>query len=64
MDVTSSHDWFVIFDTLPNVVCIEPQSGPPNGINDGLVAPVAMVRPGQPITLVTTWRLTRGRPPG
>jgi galactose mutarotase-like enzyme len=61
IDLSSSHPWFVVFDELPDFICIEPQSGPPNGINDGLVAPVTLVAPGQPLELVNEWRVTRGR---
>ena len=64
IDLSSSHPWFVVFDELPDFICIEPQSGPPNGINDGLVAPVTLVAPGQPLELVNEWRDTRGQPEG
>lgn len=64
IDLSSSHPWFVVFDELPDFICIEPQSGPPNGINDGLVAPVALVAPGQPLRLENEWRVTRGQPEG
>ena len=64
IDLSSSHPWFVVFDELPDFICIEPQSGPPNGINDGLVAPVTLVAPGQPLELVNEWRVTRGQPEG
>lgn len=64
IDVSSSHPWFVVFDELPDFICIEPQSGPPNGINESPVAPVTVIGPGQPLTLVNEWRLTRGQPAG
>ena len=60
IDLVSSHPWFVVFDELPDFICIEPQSGPPNGINNGLVAPVTIVAPGQPLELVNEWQVTRG----
>jgi aldose 1-epimerase len=64
IDLTSSHPWFVVFDELSDFICIEPQTGPPNGINDGIVAPVTIVAPGQPLELVNEWQVTRGRPGG
>ena len=64
IDLTSSHPWLVVFDELPDFICIEPQSGPPNGINDAPLAPVTIVAPGQPLALVNTWRVTRGQPGG
>ena len=64
IDITSSHPWFVVFDELADFICIEPQSGPPNGINDSPLAPVTVVGPGQSLTLVNEWRLTRGQPGG
>ena len=62
IDVTSSHPWFVVFDELADFICIEPQSGPPNGINDSLVAPATIVDDEQPLTLTNDWRIRRGRP--
>ncbi|MDP1879186.1 MAG: hypothetical protein Q8M17_16680 [Actinomycetota bacterium] len=55
VDVQSDGSWFVVFDQLPMATCIEPQSGPPNGVNDGLGAPVPMAVPGRPHTQVTRW---------
>ena len=64
IELTSSHPWFVVFDELPDFICIEPQSGPPNGINDGIVAPVTIVVPGQPLELVNEWQVIRAQPGG
>jgi aldose 1-epimerase len=64
IDISSSHPWFVVFDELADYICIEPQSGPPNGINDSQVAPVTVVAPGEPLSLVNEWRITRGQPAG
>ncbi len=64
IDLSSSHPWFVVFDGLPDYICIEPQSGPPNGINDGIVAPVTIVVPGQPLELVNEWQVIRAQPGG
>ena len=64
IELSSSHPWFVVFDELPDYICIEPQSGPPNGINDGIVAPVTIVAPGQPLELVNEWQVIRAQPGG
>ena len=64
IDISSSHPWFVVFDELADFICIEPQSGPPNGINDSQVAPVTVVAPGEPLSLVNEWRITRAQPAG
>ena len=61
VQIESSAPWFVVFDMLPRYLCIEPQSGPPNGVNDGLGEPIAWARPGAPVALETVWRLTRAR---
>jgi aldose 1-epimerase len=64
IDISSSRPWFVVFDELADFICIEPQSGPPNGINDSQVAPVTVVGPGEPLSLVNEWRITRAQPAG
>lgn len=58
VEVTSSHDWFVVFDERPASVCIEPQSGPPNGVNESALAPVFVVTPERSLALDTMWRIT------
>lgn len=64
IEIESSAPWFVVFDMLPGFLCVEPQSGPPNGVNDGLGAPIGWSRPGQPLVLDTTWRIRRAPQPG
>lgn len=64
LETHSSAPWFVVFDMRPEAVCLEPQSGPPNGVNDGLGDPIARARPGQPVVLETVWRLSRESPRG
>lgn len=59
--VENSHPWFVVFDELPDAVCIEPQTNAPNAMNTRVVAPCEMVRPGEPLVLVTRWRVERDR---
>ena len=57
IDIVNDSPWFVVFDQLPDAVCVEPQSGPPDGVNAGLIEPIAMAAPGQPHVLTTTWRM-------
>ena len=59
LDVESSHPWFVVYDGQPGFICVEPQTGPPNGINDALVEPVSLVSPDRPLVLSTRWTITR-----
>lgn len=56
--IESSAPWFVVFDMLPGYLCIEPQSGPPNGVNDGMGDPIGRALPDQPLVLDTVWRLS------
>ena len=62
IDIDSDGTWFVMFDELPAAVCIEPQSGPPNGLNDGLGQPIPVAAPGRPHELTTRW-IMRDDPP-
>ncbi len=43
--------WVVVFDELEDVVCLEPQTAPPDGLGPG--API--VRPGHPREANVTW---------
>ena len=62
IDIVNDAPWFVIFDQLPDAVCVEPQSGPPNGINDALVDMIPTAAPGQPHRMVTTWTMRDALP--
>ncbi|MFF3766140.1 aldose 1-epimerase [Streptomyces sp. NPDC001922] len=55
LTVTSRGEWVVIYDEQPEAICVEPQSGPPNGLN---TAP-RLVTPVQPLEMATTWRWRR-----
>ena len=63
IETENSHPWYVVFDELPNFICIEPQTGPADGLS-GRHAPVAMVTPDQPLVMRTRWRITRGQQEG
>ncbi|GAC70082.1 hypothetical protein [Gordonia soli] len=49
--VESDARWVVVYDERPGVVCVEPQTGPPDGINS---AP-EMVLPGTELVVTTNW---------
>jgi aldose 1-epimerase len=53
--VTSPAEWVVLYDEQPEAVCVEPQSGPPNGLNSlpHLVTPI------EPLEISTTWTWER-----
>jgi aldose 1-epimerase len=58
IEVENDAPWYVVFDELPDAVCLEPQSGPPNGVNDGLGYAIPTAAPGRPHVMTTTWRMT------
>lgn len=49
--VTSRAEWVVVYDGQPDAVCVEPQSGPPNGLNTH----PQLVTPISPLELTTEW---------
>ncbi|MFF8309588.1 aldose epimerase family protein [Streptomyces lydicus] len=49
--VTSRAEWVVVYDEQEAAVCVEPQSGPPNGLN---TAP-RLVTPIDPLEISMTW---------
>lgn len=51
----------VLFDRLPDVLCLEPQTGPPDAARLGLAAELS---PGESSTLACTWAWTTGGEPG
>ncbi|MBT2453586.1 aldose 1-epimerase [Streptomyces sp. ISL-86] len=53
--ITSRDEWVVIYDEQPEAVCVEPQSGPPNGLN---TLP-RLVTPVDPLEISTTWTWRR-----
>ncbi|MBL1066013.1 aldose 1-epimerase [Streptomyces sp. 7-21] len=55
LTVTSRAEWVVIYDEVPEAVCVEPQSGPPNGLNTH----PRLVTPIQPLEIATTWTWRR-----
>ncbi|OII62722.1 aldose epimerase [Streptomyces sp. CC53] len=55
LTVTSPEQWVVVYDEQEAAVCVEPQSGPPNGLN---TAP-RLVTPIEPLETATTWTWRR-----
>ncbi|WP_282090757.1 aldose 1-epimerase [Streptomyces tendae] len=55
LKVTSREQWVVVYDEQEAAVCVEPQTGPPNGLN---TLP-RLVTPLEPLEATTTWRWTR-----
>ena len=55
LKVTSRAAWVVLYDEQPEAVCVEPQSGPPNGLN---TLP-RLVTPIDPLEIATTWTWRR-----
>lgn len=55
LTVRSRSEWVVVYDEQDEAVCVEPQSGPPNGLN---TAP-RLVTPIDPLEMTTTWSWTR-----
>ncbi|GAB2583465.1 aldose 1-epimerase [Streptomyces capparidis] len=53
--VTSRAEYVVVYDEQSDALCVEPQSGPPNGLN---TLP-RLVTPIDPLELSTTWRWRR-----
>ncbi|MFJ8198857.1 aldose 1-epimerase [Streptomyces sp. NPDC096152] len=53
--VTSPEEWVVVYDEQDAAVCVEPQTGPPNGLN---TLP-RLVTPLEPLEATTTWAWRR-----
>lgn len=51
LNVSSRAEWVVLYDEQPAAVCVEPQSGPPNGLN----SLPRFVTPIEPLEIATTW---------
>ncbi|MET7378991.1 aldose 1-epimerase [Streptomyces sp. NPDC005526] len=53
--VTSPEEWVVVYDEQDAAVCVEPQTGPPDGLN---TLP-RLVTPLEPLEATTTWAWRR-----
>ncbi|CAM5715879.1 aldose epimerase [Streptomyces hirsutus] len=55
LKVTSREEWVVVYDEQSEAVCVEPQTGPPNGLNTH----PRLVTPLEPLEATTTWTWRR-----
>ncbi|MER6158781.1 aldose 1-epimerase [Streptomyces sp. NPDC001868] len=55
LKVASREEWVVIYDEQAEAVCVEPQTGPPNGLNTH----PRLVTPIDPLEATTTWSWRR-----
>ncbi|MEV7789345.1 aldose 1-epimerase [Streptomyces sp. NPDC088106] len=55
LKVTSREEWVVVYDEQREAVCVEPQTGPPDGLNTH----PRLVTPLEPLEASTTWAWTR-----
>ncbi|MFJ3584685.1 aldose 1-epimerase [Streptomyces sp. NPDC090127] len=55
LKVASRAEWVVLYDEQAEAVCVEPQSGPPNGLNTH----PRYVTPIEPLEIATTWTWRR-----
>lgn len=55
LTVRSRDEWVVIYDEQAEAVCVEPQSGPPNGLN----TTPRLVTPIDPLEIAATWSWVR-----
>lgn len=55
LEVTSPVQWVVVYDAQSEAVCVEPQSGPPNGLNTAPTL-VTLIEPLE-VTTVWSWEL-------
>ncbi|MFJ4434871.1 aldose 1-epimerase [Streptomyces sp. NPDC088923] len=51
LTVTSPEKWVVVYDEQADWVCVEPQTGPPNGLN----TQPRLITPIEPLEASTTW---------
>ncbi|MFK4145681.1 aldose 1-epimerase [Streptomyces sp. NPDC004065] len=55
LEVTSPEEWVVVYDEQDSAVCVEPQTGPPDGLNTH----PRLVTPLEPLEATTTWTWRR-----
>lgn len=59
LEIQQSHKWFVVYDQESAFTCVEPQTGPPNGVNDSIIGPTFVVSPDHPLEQVISWKIIR-----
>lgn len=55
LQVTSSHEWFVIFNQLQDFTCVEPQNGPPNVFHNSIGCQTYTTTQDEPLELRAEW---------
>lgn len=60
LNVKSPAEWVVVYDEQAEAVCVEPQSGPPNGLNTHFEL-VTLLEPLE-VTTTFSWRRLQGLP--
>ena len=57
IDIESDGRWIVLFDERDECICLEPQSGPPDGLVGHPWHEPVLARPGAPVSQTVTWRV-------
>lgn len=57
LEIHQTGSWFVLFDEHPDALCLEPQSGPPDGLDDRPWHAAARLTADRPWTHTTTWTI-------
>lgn len=57
IDVATDGTWFVVYDERPEAICLEPQSGPPDGLADRPWHTVDRLAADLPRSWRTTWTM-------
>jgi aldose 1-epimerase len=55
LEISSTCDYWVVYDAPADTICVEPQTSPPDFVH---IDPV-IVTPGEPLTATMTWRWRR-----
>lgn len=59
IEINTNSEFFVVYDEPDDFVCIEPQSGPPNGSNLNSPEFNYVVTPTNPLVLSATWKVSK-----
>ncbi len=57
IDVVTEGAWYVVYDERPEAICLEPQSGPPDGLDDHPWHTAERLAAGEPRSWRTTWTM-------
>ena len=59
IDIASDAQWFVVYDRPQEALCLEPQTGPPDGLVARAGGSPRVVTPDAPLTMTVTWTVRR-----